>query len=157
MFLCHKLITITQLNFLLVLYFWSTYCRCLKKLLMKWAQFINNYQKSYTRKTNEEAVCLAVLFFYVLPRYTKQRQVKGSMFWLMCFQMCTPVHLGRRINLFLFTSGSIASSQRMPTEINESHTIAKMRISVESNTVKHLKTFITIFSGMPISLLILSW
>ena len=47
---------------------------------MKWAQFINNYQKSYTRKTNEEAVCLAVLFFYVLPRYTKQRQVKGSMF-----------------------------------------------------------------------------
>ena len=41
-------------------------------------------------------------------------------------------------HLFLFTSGSIASSQRMPTEINESGGIAKIRISVESLTVKHL-------------------
>ena len=36
------------------------------------------------------------------------------------------------------TTGSIASSQRMPTEINESGTIANTRTSVESDTVKHL-------------------
>ena len=34
-FLCLKLTTRTQLNFLFVLYFWSSYFRCLKKLLMK--------------------------------------------------------------------------------------------------------------------------
>ena len=45
-FLCLILTAITQLNFLFVLYFWSSYCRCLKKILTKWTQFINNYQKS---------------------------------------------------------------------------------------------------------------
>ena len=38
--------TITQLNSLFVLYYWSSYCKRLIKLLMKCAQFINNYQKS---------------------------------------------------------------------------------------------------------------
>ena len=37
----------------------------------------------------------------------------------------------------LYTSGSIANSQRMLTEINKSGTIAKIRIWVESDTVKH--------------------
>ena len=56
----------------------------------------------------------------------------------------------------MYTSGSIASSQRMLTKINKSGTIAKIRISVESDTVKHLKAFRMISSEMPISLLILS-
>ena len=56
----------------------------------------------------------------------------------------------------MYTSESIASSQRLPTEINETGTIAKVRISVESNTVKRLKAFRIISSEMPISLLILS-
>ena len=37
----------------------------------------------------------------------------------------------------MYTSGSIANSQRMLTEINESSAIAKIRIWVESDTVKH--------------------
>ena len=37
----------------------------------------------------------------------------------------------------MYTSGSIANSQRMLTEINESGAIAKIRIWVESDTVKH--------------------
>ena len=56
----------------------------------------------------------------------------------------------------MYTSGSIASLQRLPTEINESGAIAKIRISVESDTVKRLKTFRIISSEMPLSLLILS-
>ena len=56
----------------------------------------------------------------------------------------------------MYTSGSMASSQRMRIEINESGTIAKIRISVESDTVKHLKAFRIISSEIPISLLILS-
>ena len=39
------------------------------------------------------------------------------------------------------TFSSIASSQRMPTEINESGAIAKIRISVESDTVNRLTAF----------------
>ena len=45
-FFVSKLATITQLDSLFVLYFWSSNCRCSIKLLMEWAQFINNYQKS---------------------------------------------------------------------------------------------------------------
>ena len=41
----------------------------------------------------------------------------------------------------------------MLTEINESGAIAKIRIPMESDTVKHLKTFIMISGEMPISLL----
>ena len=56
----------------------------------------------------------------------------------------------------MYTSGSIASSQRMLTKIKETCTIAKIRISVESDTVKHLKSFRIISREMPTSLLILS-
>ena len=55
----------------------------------------------------------------------------------------------------MYTSGRIASSQRMLTEINESGAIPKIRISVESDTAKRLKAFRIISSEMPI-LLILS-
>ena len=44
----------------------------------------------------------------------------------------------------------------MLTEINESGTISKIRISVVSDTVKYLKAFRIISSKIPISLLILS-
>ena len=37
----------------------------------------------------------------------------------------------------MYTSGSIANSQRMLTEINKSDTIAKIEVCVESDTVKH--------------------
>ena len=56
----------------------------------------------------------------------------------------------------MYTSGSIQSLQRMLTEINESGAIAKIRSSVESDTIKHLKAFRIISSRMPFSLLILS-
>ena len=62
-FLCLKLATITQLNSLFVLYFWSSYCRCLIKLLMKWAQFINNYQKSTLGGPRKKQFVLQSCFF----------------------------------------------------------------------------------------------
>ena len=37
----------------------------------------------------------------------------------------------------MYTSGSIANSQKMLTEINDSDAIVKKRIWVESDTVKH--------------------
>ena len=70
-FLCLKLATITQLNSLFVLYFWSSYCSCLIKLLMKWVQFINNYQKSTLGGPRKKQFVLqSCFFFYVLPRHT---------------------------------------------------------------------------------------
>ena len=55
------------------------------------------------------------------------------------------------------TSDSIASSQRILIEINESGAIAEIKVWMESHTVKRLKAFRTISSKMPISLLNLSW
>ena len=47
----------------------------------------------------------------------------------MCCQMCTSVPTGRRVTVkCIYTSISIANSQRMQTEINKSDTIAKIRI-----------------------------
>ena len=37
----------------------------------------------------------------------------------------------------MYTSGSIANSQRMLTEINESGATVKIKILVESHTVRH--------------------
>ena len=51
----------------------------------------------------------------------------------------------------MYTSGRIANSHRMATEINESGAIAKIRFSVESDTVERLITFRIIFSKIPIS------
>ena len=39
----------------------------------------------------------------------------------------------------MYTSGSIANSQRMLDVVNESDAIAKIRIWVEKDTVKHYK------------------
>ena len=43
------------------------------------------------------------------------------------------------LSINMYTSGSIANLQRMLTEINESGTVAKIRILVESDTVKHFE------------------
>ena len=56
----------------------------------------------------------------------------------------------------MYTSGSIASSQRVLTEINESGAIGKVRISMENDTVKHLKAFRIISKERPVLILILS-
>ena len=64
------------------------------------------------------------------------------------FDKCAPrcVHLFRQEEEYtssswgdskMYTSGSIENSQRMLTEINESGTIAKIVIWVDSDTVKH--------------------
>ena len=58
----------------------------------------------------------------------------------------------------MYISGSIASSQRALTEIKKSGTIAKIaktRISLESDTVKQIRSFRIISGETPISLLIL--
>ena len=57
----------------------------------------------------------------------------------------------------MYTSGSKANSQRILTVINESDTKAKIGISGESDTIKHLKAFRIIYGKMSISLLALSW
>ena len=91
--------------------------------------------KVNTRRTNDDAVCLAVLFFHVIPRHTNMID-KGFNLFDECgaCQTYTSVPSGTRVHLFflgdskMYTSGSIASSQRMLTEINESNAIAKIRI-----------------------------
>ena len=94
-------------------------------------------------KTNEEAVCLAVLFFYVLTRHTNTLTDKGFNVFDGCASRCVnqspqeeelqeeECNSSSSGDSKVYTSGSIASSQRMPTEINESGAIAKIRISVE--------------------------
>ena len=57
----------------------------------------------------------------------------------------------------MYTSGSIANSQRMLTGINESGAIAKISVRVESDAVKHLKQCRIISSKMEIPFLILNW
>ena len=57
----------------------------------------------------------------------------------------------------MYTSGSIADSQRMRAKINKSGAIGKTDIWMESDTTKHFKAFRIISSKMPISLLILWW
>ena len=79
-FLCLKLITITQLSSLFVLYFWSSYCRCLIKLLMKWTQFINNYQKSTLRGPMKKQFVLHSCFFMYYLGILIPCQIKGSIF-----------------------------------------------------------------------------
>ena len=56
----------------------------------------------------------------------------------------------------MYTSRSIANSQRLPNEINESGAIAKIRISLEKDTTKRLKAFRIISSEMPISIILSS-
>ena len=55
----------------------------------------------------------------------------------------------------MYTSGSKTNSQRILTEINKNAAMAKIKISVENDTVKSLKTFRIISSEMLVSPLII--
>ena len=58
----------------------------------------------------------------------------------------------------MYTPGTIANSQRMPTKINKNGPITKVRILVEQVILKrHLKTFRIISNEMLFLLLILCW
>ena len=129
--------TITQLGSLFVLYYWSSHCRSLRKLLMKWTQFINNYQKSILGGPTIKQFVLQACFFYVLPRHTNIMTDKARNFFDKCASRCVlPSSWG---DTKMYTSGSIANSQRMLDVVNESDAIAKIRIWVEKDTVKHYK------------------
>ena len=79
-FLCRKLATITQMNSLFVLYFWSFYCRCWIKLSMKWTEFINNYQKSTLGWQRKKQFVLQSCFFMCYLGILIQWQIKDSIF-----------------------------------------------------------------------------
>ena len=44
--------------------------------------------KVYTRRSNDEGICLAVLFFYVLPRHANIMTGKGLNFFDECAARC---------------------------------------------------------------------
>ena len=78
----------------------------------------------HTRRTNEEAACLAFLFFCVLSRHTNIMTGKGFNLFDECAAKC--VHLvpeeeecssSSLANSKMYTSRSIANSQRMLTKI----------------------------------------
>ena len=71
------------------------------ELLTYWAQFMNNYLNFRPERTNEEAVCLAVLFFYVLPRHANIMTDKGFNFFGECAANCLSVPAGRGVHLFI--------------------------------------------------------
>ena len=63
----------------------------------------------------------------------------------MYCQMCTFYHSsGRRVHIFswgdskMYKSGSIANSQKMPTEINKTGAIAKVRTFVEQVIIQDI-------------------
>ena len=124
---------------------------------MKWVQFVNNYQKTKLGRPVMKQFVLQSCFC-VLPRHNNIMTVKGFNLFDECTSRC--VHLSPQeeecTSYKMYTFGSITSSQGMLTEINEGGAIAKIRISLESDTVKHLKAFRIISSKMPISILILS-
>ena len=110
MFFCLKIITITQLNFLFVFCFWSAKCRCLIKLLMKWVQFINNYQKYTTLGgTMKKQFVLQSCFLYVLPRHTSIMTDK----WFNLFDECA----SRYADLVYIFSLRKKSAPLLPEEI----------------------------------------
>ena len=89
----------------------------------------------YTRKANDEAVCLTVLFFFVLPRHTNTITNKGFNHFDECAARCA--HLfpqGEECTSSscgdskIYTPSSIENSQRMLTEINKSGAITKITI-----------------------------
>ena len=124
-FLCFRLTTIAQLNFLFVLYFWSSYCKCLKQLLMKWAQFINNYQKSTPGRPMKKQLVLQSCFLMYYLWIWIWWQVKGSLFLMNMLPDVHICHLKKKSTCTSFswgdskmnTLGSIASLQRVLNEI----------------------------------------
>ena len=67
---------------------------------------------------------------------------KGSNPYDECAARCVHLFPQKEEDTFwgyskMYISSSIANSQRIQTEINESGTIAKIRIEVENDNVKH--------------------
>ena len=91
---------------------------------MKMSNYLST-NKVYTRRTNKEAVCLAVLFLNVLPRNTNIMADKGLNFF---DQSTAEVHSFSSGESKRYTSGSITNSQRMLPEIKKSSAIAITRI-----------------------------
>ena len=130
---------------------------------MKWDKFIKSYQTFTLGGTIMKQFVLQSCFCYVLLRHTNIMTDKGfyifDEFTTRCVHLfsqekeCSSSSWG---DSKMYTSSSIANSQRMQTEINESGFIAKIRIQVENDAVI-LKTFRIIYREMKISLLILSW
>ena len=85
--------TITQLNSLFVLYYWSSYCKRLIKLLMKCAQFINNYQKSTLGGPMVKQFVLQSCFLCI-PRHTNIMTGKGFNLFYGCTARC--VYYGKK-------------------------------------------------------------
>ena len=58
----------------------------------------------------------------------------------------------------MYTPGTIANSQRVPTKINKNGTVAKVykKFGGTRDTIRHLKTFRVISNEMQVLLLILS-
>ena len=75
----HNTVEFLVWNCLFVLYFWSCYCRCWLNVIDEMSPILQELSKVYTRRTKEEAVCLALLFFYVTPRHTNI-MIKCSIF-----------------------------------------------------------------------------
>ena len=99
--------------------------------------------------------------FYLLPWHTNKITDEGFNLFDECAARC--VHLFPQEeectssswgNSKMYTSSSMANSQRMLTEINKSDVITQIRIWVEFDTVKTIRI---ISSEMKISLLILRW
>ena len=102
---------------------------------MKWAQFINNYQKSATGGPMTKQFVLQSCFFYVSPRHTNIMTDNGFNLFDEC--AARGVHLSPQElqctfsssgDSKMYTFGSIANSQRMLTEINENGAIVKITI-----------------------------
>ena len=126
-------------------------------------KFSISLSRVYTRRTNDEVVNLQSCFLDELPRPTDIMVDKGlnMMNLLPDLYICPPQE--EQCTSFpwgdskIYTSGTIADSQRMLPEIIKSGTIAKVRVLVESYTVTHWKTFRIISSEMPIWFLLICW
>ena len=122
---------ITQLSFLFVLYYRSSYCRRLMKLLMKWAQFVNNDQRSTLEGPMTKQFVLHSIFYVLVSRTDVIADKRFNLFD-ECAARCADLFPQEEVctssswgDSKMYTSGSIANSQAMLTEINESCGIAK--------------------------------
>ena len=97
---------------------------------------MSNYPKSTLGAPMTKQFVFQSCFFNVLPRHTNLFDECA----VICAHLspreeeCTSSYWGQSK---MHTSGSIENSQEMLTEINESSATAKIRVWVESNTVKH--------------------
>ena len=118
--------------------------------------------KVYTSRPNDDLLQSCVLD--TLSRHTNIMIDK----WFDLFDACAVkyIHLSPQEEKCtssswgdskIYTSASIALSPKMLTKVKDSGAIAKIRIWVESDTVKYLKAFRISFSEIQILLFILSW